>query len=228
MQRGGCRASQRHEAGRFRVSQAARQARPSGPADACGASAASITTIIAQPRIAILRHRRMRRVAESQAAPVRDAEWIASGVAWAAPAVDQKGVDPQRTVILVAEVVTSLPKPGQERRSMHATAQTAAWERPNRGTATPYKVPFVPSVLQIVFTPQFWMVIGQIVVNVAFALAVGRDADKLTSGERQTILVSPFVWMLSTLLGGVFVAATYWVMHHSSLAGTSDAGDRPT
>jgi heme/copper-type cytochrome/quinol oxidase subunit 4 len=52
------------------------------------------------------------------------------------------------------------------------------------------------------------------VVHVSFAVAVFLDARRL---PRKPILVLPIVWALATLLGGVFVAAVYWVMHHSRL-----------
>lgn len=52
------------------------------------------------------------------------------------------------------------------------------------------------------------------VVHVSFAVAVFLNARRL---PRKPILVLPIVWALATLLGGVFVAAVYWVMHHSRL-----------
>ncbi len=52
------------------------------------------------------------------------------------------------------------------------------------------------------------------VVHVSFAVAVFLDARRL---PRKPILVLPVVWALATLLGGLFVAAVYWVIHHSGL-----------
>ena len=52
------------------------------------------------------------------------------------------------------------------------------------------------------------------VVHVCFAVAVYCDARRLTG---KPILVWPIVWSFATLLGGVIVAAVYWVIHHSRL-----------
>ena len=52
------------------------------------------------------------------------------------------------------------------------------------------------------------------VVHVSFAVAVFLDARRL---PRKPILVLPILWALATLLGGLFVAAVYWIIHHSRL-----------
>jgi len=60
------------------------------------------------------------------------------------------------------------------------------------------------------------MVIGAL-VHLVFAGAVARDAGALYQLERRTALVSGHVWAFATLLGGVYVAAVYWFIHHSHL-----------
>ena len=55
-----------------------------------------------------------------------------------------------------------------------------------------------------------------VVVHISFSVAIFRDATSLSS-PRRPIFVGPTIWCLATLLGGIFVAAIYWVMHHSSL-----------
>ena len=55
-----------------------------------------------------------------------------------------------------------------------------------------------------------------IVVNIAFAVAVFRDATHLRD-PRNPIFVGRMIWFLGTLVGGVFVAGIYWIMHHSRL-----------
>ena len=56
------------------------------------------------------------------------------------------------------------------------------------------------------------------VVHIGFAFAVLSDAGTLSGQNgRRSVLVGTELWALATLLGGVFVAALYWLLHHSSL-----------
>ena len=55
-----------------------------------------------------------------------------------------------------------------------------------------------------------------IVVHISFAVAVFRDATNLPA-SRKPISVSPIIWFLAILLGGIFVTTLYWIMHHSRL-----------
>jgi hypothetical protein len=70
-----------------------------------------------------------------------------------------------------------------------------------------------------------WAVVAgllTVIIDVAFACAVFRDADLLWQNERRkTFLVGGLVWALATLLGGVFVAGVYWIIHHSTLRAPS-------
>jgi hypothetical protein len=61
----------------------------------------------------------------------------------------------------------------------------------------------------------FWAI--TVIIHISFALAVGSDATKLRNSSRDLIFVGPGIWFLATLLGGVFVAAAYWIIHHSRL-----------
>lgn len=58
------------------------------------------------------------------------------------------------------------------------------------------------------------------IVHVCFGVAVYLDAKRL---PRKPILVPPVVWSLAAILGGLFVAAVYWVIHHSRLNRWIDA-----
>jgi hypothetical protein len=65
----------------------------------------------------------------------------------------------------------------------------------------------------------FFVVVGWVVfaiIHIAFAVAVYRDADRLSLSDR-LLFVSPFIWCLVTLVGGMTSAAIYWVLHHSRL-----------
>lgn len=57
-----------------------------------------------------------------------------------------------------------------------------------------------------------------IILHFFFAAAIARDAGNLHKRGLPTQLVSGFVWAFATLLGGVWTALIYWLMHHSSLA----------
>lgn len=66
-----------------------------------------------------------------------------------------------------------------------------------------------------------WLVFT-IIVHVLFALGVYKFAKQGDGSSRQTWLVGPFVWSLTTLVLGPFFAAVYWLVHHSSMGGFSD------
>jgi hypothetical protein len=55
------------------------------------------------------------------------------------------------------------------------------------------------------------------VVHLVFASAVARDAGKLTRMGQKPVLVSGAIWAFASLIGGVFVAAIYWILHYSTL-----------
>lgn len=57
------------------------------------------------------------------------------------------------------------------------------------------------------------------IVHIIFALGVLADARRTyDEHERGTRIVPAPMWAFATLLGGVFVAAAYWLIHHSSLS----------
>ena len=57
-----------------------------------------------------------------------------------------------------------------------------------------------------------------VLVNIAFAVAVYRDATRLNREQALVIAgVGPIIWCVATLVGGVITAGIYWVLHHSRL-----------
>lgn len=55
-------------------------------------------------------------------------------------------------------------------------------------------------------------------LHLIFAGAVAKDAGRLTKESIPTCLVSGITWAFATLIGGVFTAAIYWIMHRSTFA----------
>ena len=64
----------------------------------------------------------------------------------------------------------------------------------------------------------FLPIIGAVLVHIAFSAAVFNDANRLQKEHGSLVLVSSWLWSLAVLVGGVFVALAYWVIHHSTIA----------
>lgn len=60
----------------------------------------------------------------------------------------------------------------------------------------------------------FTILIINAIIHLIFAGAVAKDAGHLTKRGIHTHLVSPMTWAFATLVGGVWVAAIYWFIHH--------------
>lgn len=54
-------------------------------------------------------------------------------------------------------------------------------------------------------------------LNFIFASAVARDAGTMYRMGQKPVLVSAPTWAFATLIGGVFTATIYWLLHHSTL-----------
>ena len=55
------------------------------------------------------------------------------------------------------------------------------------------------------------------IVHIVFAAAVASDGNRLRGYGVGTFFVGPGMWAFATLMGGVYVAVAYWLIHHSSL-----------
>ncbi len=75
-----------------------------------------------------------------------------------------------------------------------------------------------------IFNPELMMgygslpLVGSILVHIAFSAAVFNDAQRLQKDRDALVFVNTWLWSLAVLVGGVFVALAYWVMHHSTIA----------
>jgi hypothetical protein len=67
--------------------------------------------------------------------------------------------------------------------------------------------------------PMVYIVILSLVaiVHIVFAIAVTHDAKRFHLKGLSTFLVGPGMWGFATLMGGVWVALIYWIIHHSNL-----------
>ncbi|MDR3403449.1 MAG: hypothetical protein P4L99_13210 [Chthoniobacter sp.] len=72
----------------------------------------------------------------------------------------------------------------------------------------------------------FWVLTA--VVHISFSLAVWNDSRRLSHYlGRRPFFVGRGIWGLATLLGGVFVAAIYWLIHHSTLRPQPPVSESP-
>ncbi len=60
-------------------------------------------------------------------------------------------------------------------------------------------------------------------VHLLFAGAVAKDCGKLCNRGLNPILVSPATWAFTALIGGVWAAGLYWLLHHSTLTFASSS-----
>lgn len=74
----------------------------------------------------------------------------------------------------------------------------------------------IPGSVGMIAIYLYWLAI--IVVHICFAVAVFRDAENLEQTQKRKLwFVNGGLWALATLVGGIFTAGIYWVIHHSTL-----------
>ncbi len=63
----------------------------------------------------------------------------------------------------------------------------------------------------------YLILLVNVFLHIVFAGAVAKDGGRLQKLGQKTLLVSPYIWAFAVLVGGVFTAVVYWLMHHSTL-----------
>lgn len=63
------------------------------------------------------------------------------------------------------------------------------------------------------------------VINVIFTAGVLSDGERLRKAGRDTVIAPYWAWAMATLIGGVFAAAIYWLLHHSTFV-NNDGGEK--
>jgi hypothetical protein len=56
----------------------------------------------------------------------------------------------------------------------------------------------------------------KLILHFIFATGVAKDAGLYIKQQHKTALVSPMIWVLSTLVFGIWVAFIYFLIHHST------------
>lgn len=74
-----------------------------------------------------------------------------------------------------------------------------------------------------------WVMLGiavavaTVFVHCMFAIGIALDARRRENAGDRLEFVGSVTWCIATLLGGVFVAGIYWLMHRSSLRGVNES-----
>ena len=76
---------------------------------------------------------------------------------------------------------------------------------------------YVNSFSAILQNVNIALAVINIILHIIFASAIAKDTGRLAKMGRTTYFVSGITWAFATLVGGILVAALYWLMHYSSL-----------
>ena len=76
---------------------------------------------------------------------------------------------------------------------------------------------FAKSYSNQIASLQLLLLLLNAILQLIFAGAVAKDSGKLYNTGNKTMLVSGVTWAFATLVGGVFIATIYWLIHHSKI-----------
>lgn len=65
--------------------------------------------------------------------------------------------------------------------------------------------------------------LGNLLLHLFLAIGVYREASDRVIRGRKLWFIGAGLWAVATGIGGIFVAATYWLMHHSTLCAVDSA-----
>ncbi len=65
---------------------------------------------------------------------------------------------------------------------------------------------------------QLLILLLNVLLHIIFAAGTAHDINQLHRVGITPRFIPAFAWVLATLIGGIFVLALYWLMHHSTLA----------
>lgn len=83
-----------------------------------------------------------------------------------------------------------------------------------------------PESIVMLVTYSYWVAL--IVVHIALAVAVFRDAEEiLQSPGRKLWFLNSFFWTVAALVGGIVTAGIYWAIHHSTLRAPAEPEATP-
>lgn len=78
-------------------------------------------------------------------------------------------------------------------------------------------LPFLPPAIALLLTALIGVI--YVIIAIAFAVAVHRDANERLYRQQPLVFVGPLLWSLATLVtGGLLGGGLYWLMHHSTLS----------
>lgn len=62
------------------------------------------------------------------------------------------------------------------------------------------------------------MTVGSFLLHLFLTIGVYQEASDRSIRGRKLWFIGPVLWAFATFFGGIFTAAVYWVLHHSTLS----------
>ena len=62
------------------------------------------------------------------------------------------------------------------------------------------------------------LMLGNVVVHVALAIAVWSDSNELQRQGQRLAFFGPPLWTMTVIISGIVAAGFYWIIHHSTIS----------